>query len=118
MKIDKIVKEIYSKFSKIKGVQYTGASKVMHLLNRELFVMWDKDIRRTYGFDNDDAADYFGFLKIMQKKFKDVIWETPDKTFAKAIDEYNQVTITIPIMEKRYGNKKHTKTLKRLEVSA
>jgi len=97
------VELIYSKFSQINGVEYTGTSKVLHLLNRDLFVMWDKDIRNEYGFDVADGSDYFNFLKLMQEKFKDVEWDVPNKTLAKAIDEYNQVTITIPKMKKRYG---------------
>jgi hypothetical protein len=97
------VELIYSKFSQINGVEYTGTSKVLHLLNRDLFVMWDRDIREEYGFDVADGNDYFNFLKLMQEKFKDVEWDVPDKTLAKAIDEYNQVTITIPKMKKRYG---------------
>ena len=97
------VELIYSKFSQINGVEYTGTSKVMHLLNRDLFVMWDRDIREEYGFYTADGTDYFNFLKLMQEKFKNIEWGMPNKTFAKAIDEYNQVTITIPKMQKRYS---------------
>ena len=35
--IGETVKQIYSIFSKVKGVEYTGTSKIMHLLNNELF---------------------------------------------------------------------------------
>jgi hypothetical protein len=95
------VMKIYSKLSKVMGVEYTGASKVMHLLNRELFVMWDTDTRKKYGFRMADETDYFNFLKLMQEKVKDIEWNMPNKTLAKAIDEYNQVNITIPEMQKR-----------------
>jgi hypothetical protein len=95
------VMKIYSKLSKVMGVEYTGASKVMHLLNRELFVMWDTDTRKKYGFHMADETDYFNFLKLMQEKVKDIEWNMPNKTLAKAIDEYNQVNITIPEMQKR-----------------
>ncbi len=94
------VKQIYSILSKVKGVEYTGTSKVMHLLNKELFVMWDTDIRDKYDY-YVTGEDYFKFLKEMQEMFKDVEWNMPNKTFAKAIDEYNQVTITIPKRPKR-----------------
>jgi hypothetical protein len=102
------VELIYSKFSKIKGVEYTGTSKVMHLLNRDLFVMWDRDIREEYGFDVA-GNDYFNFLKLMQEKFKNIDWNMLNKTLAKAIDEYNQVTITIPKMKKRYSKRNNSK---------
>jgi hypothetical protein len=95
VKFDEIgdtVKRIYSTFSKVKGVEYTGASKVMHLLNRELFVMWDDPIRNNLGYGNTDE-DYLNFLKDMQDKFKNTKWTMPKKTLAKAIDEYNEVTI-------------------------
>lgn len=98
------VELIYFKFSQINGVEYTGTSKVMHLLNRDLFVMWDREIREEYGFDVADGNGYFNFLKLMQEKFKGVEWDVlPNRTLAKAIDEYNQVTITIPKMKERYG---------------
>ena len=99
--IKDIVEQIYSSLSKVYGVEYTGASKVMHLLNRDLFVMWDTDTRKKYGFHVADGTDYFNFLKLMQEKFKDIEWNMPNKTLAKAVDEYNQVTITIPEMQKR-----------------
>jgi hypothetical protein len=44
--IGEIVKQIYSILSKVKGVEYTGVSKLMHLFCPNLFVMWDGFIRR------------------------------------------------------------------------
>ena len=101
-----VVEKIYSKLSGVYGVEYTGASKVMHLLNRDLFVMWDRDTREKYGFDVADGDDYFNFLKLMQEKVKNIEWNDPNKTLAKAIDEYNQATITIPRMQERRIKKK------------
>lgn len=103
-----IIELIYSKLSSVYGVEYTGASKVMHLLNRDLFVMWDTDTRKEYGFYVADGTDYFNFLRLMQEKVKDIEWDVPNKTLAKAIDEYNQVTITIPKMQKR-GKRKNAR---------
>jgi hypothetical protein len=37
----------------------------------------------------------------MQAEVKAIEWNVPNKTLAKAIDEYNQVTITIPKIEER-----------------
>lgn len=99
--IQSIVKEIYATLSEVEIVKYTGASKIMHLLNRDLFVMWDKDTREEYGYHIADENDYLNFLKAMQEKFENVEWNMPNKTFAKAIDEYNQVTISIPKKKKR-----------------
>lgn len=66
----------------------------MHLLERNSFVMWDADIRDEYHFENNDQ-DYFNFLKLMQEKFGKIDWRNPNKTFTKAIDEYNTVNMTL-----------------------
>jgi hypothetical protein len=92
------VKLIYSKLSAIKGIEYTGASKVMHLANREVFVMWDDNIRkRGYGFKTATAEDYLNFLKKMQVEFKGIKkcdGDAYDKSLAKCIDEYNYINYT------------------------
>ena len=106
---------IYDTLAQIKGIQYTGASKMMHLRNRELFIMWDGYIRgswprksyesldivkrgdweiRNYG---SSADDYLEFLKDMQHRFAGVSFHEDGKTFAKAIDEFNYISITLPI---------------------
>ena len=41
----KDLKTIFQSLSKINGVGYTGAPKIMHLKNPDLFVMWDGFIR-------------------------------------------------------------------------
>lgn len=99
--VQDIVKEVYATLSEVEVVKYTGASKIMHLLNRDLFIMWDKDTREEYGYYIADENDYLNFLKAMQEKFENVEWNMPNKTFAKAIDEYNQATISIPKKKKR-----------------
>jgi hypothetical protein len=99
--IEKEVKEIYTILSDIKGVKYTGASKLMHLKNPNLFIMWDSYIKRNYGFYKGTAEDYINFLKKMQDMFKGVAWNNKNKTLAKAIDEYNYVTITLPEMKRQ-----------------
>lgn len=103
--IKEIIEYIYLILSAVKGVEYTGASKVMHLLNKNLFVMWDGYIRDEYEC-GDTGEDYVDFLKQMQEKFKDIEWNMPGKTLTKAIDEYNYVTITLPALEKNRKRKK------------
>ena len=66
--------------------------------------MWDGYIKRHYGFGNT-AEDYVEFLRKMKEMFKDVDWKDKNKSLAKAIDEYNYVTITLPEMAKQ--KKKH-----------
>jgi hypothetical protein len=116
------IKEIFGTLSSIKGVEFTGASKIMHLKNRSVFVMWDGYIKgeKTKKYYNElkivkngnweikryqnKPEDYFQFLKDMKERFKDINFQSNEKkTFAKAIDEFNYVNITLPIqnMEKR-----------------
>jgi len=99
--IEAPMKEAYSKLSEIKGVKHTGASKVMHLLNRDLFLMWDSAMRKEYGrkfhgHTYKPAADsYIDYHKKMQEKVKNIKWNRSDKTLPKAIDEFNFVNITL-----------------------
>src|SRR5437763_495844 len=79
---------IYDTFSRIGGVESTGAPKIMHLRNPGLFVMWDRPIRTRYGV-GDKAGDYVAFHKLMQSEFGHLKWSRDDMTFAKAIDQYN-----------------------------
>jgi len=112
---------IYNSLSLIEGIKYTGASKLMHLKNRNLFVMWDTYIKGSKALKHykqleivkkgvwkikkfgDSAEDFFQFLKDMQELFKNIGFNSDKKTFAKAIDEFNYVKITLPVqaMEKK-----------------
>ncbi|MBM4141901.1 MAG: hypothetical protein FJ242_10580, partial [Nitrospira sp.] len=103
-KYEEDIKKIFVTLSSIKGVEYTGASKIMHLKNRCVFIMWDGYIKgekpkKYYNkleiVKNGDwkikrywnnPEDYFQFLKDMQGRFKDINFQSNEKTFAKAID--------------------------------
>jgi hypothetical protein len=120
------ITKIFTTLSSIEGVKFTGASKIMHLKNRSVFVMWDGYIRREKAkkyYDkleivkkgdrkikkySKDSEGYFQFLKDMQERFKDINFQSNEKTFAKAIDEFNYVNITRPIqnMEKKDNKKR------------
>jgi len=104
--IGETIIRIYQILSSVKGVEYTGSSKVMHILKPELLVMWDTYIRDDYGYSTS-AEDYLEFQKEMQNKFSGVSWKNPKKTLAKAIDEYNFADISLPkIQEERARRKK------------
>lgn len=113
---------IYNSLSKIKGVEFTGAPKLMHLKNSDVFVMWDSyirgekskkyydklDIIKNGTFDykkySKDFKGYFDFLKDMQIKYKDLNL-SGQKSLAKAIDEFNYVNVTLEIQELEKQNK-------------
>jgi len=101
--IETSMKEVYSELSNIKGVEHTGASKVMHLLNRDLFLMWDSDMRKKYGYKRykPDADSYVRYHEKMQETVKNIKWNRSDKTLPKAIDEFNFVNITLPQLQKQ-----------------
>jgi len=120
------IKKIFATLSSIKGIEFTGASKIMHLKNRSVFVMWDGYIKgeKKKRYYNElrivkngnwkikrywnDPDDYFQFLKDMQEMFKNINFQSNEKTFARVIDEFNYVNITLPIqaMEKEDNTKK------------
>ncbi len=93
------ITKIFSVLSSIKGIEKTGATKIMHLRKPKIFVMWDNYIRELYGFKKGDAGDYFNFLKLMQAKFGHMK-DGSGRTLAKRIDEHNYQTITEPILRK------------------
>ena len=117
------IKKIFVTLSSIKGVEFTGASKIMHLKNRFVFIMWDGYIKgekpkKYYNelkivkngdwkfkrYQNNPEV-YFQFLKDMQERFKGINLQSNEKTFAKVIDEFNYVNITLPIQNMEKDNK-------------
>lgn len=52
---------IFKTLCHIRGIQYTGASKVMHLRNRSVFVMWDSYI------SGDKPNKYYEALDIVKR---------------------------------------------------
>jgi hypothetical protein len=91
---DSIAEDVTVIYDAFKSVaKQTGASKIIHLRHPKLFVMWDTDIRKNYGFRNRSSAqDYIDFQKSMQSAFGHLAWSRDDKTLPKAIDEYNYLT--------------------------
>jgi len=88
------MKQVYSRLSAVKGVEYTGGSKVMHLLNPKLFLIWDTAMREHYGYSDATANEYLEYHKLLQKRVRGVKWHSESKTLPKAIDEYHYYTIT------------------------
>jgi len=61
------IKHIFKSLADFKGIEATGAPKLMHLKLPKVFVMWDSYIRKAYGYKKGNAEDYIAFLKDMQK---------------------------------------------------
>jgi hypothetical protein len=95
----------------------TSVSKVLHLLNPEIFVMWDGNIRRAYNrknrLVNEFSEGYLEFLKQAQREIgeafkdcqsksgkeydvieKEIRDKFRNKTLARIVDEYNYSVCT------------------------
>jgi len=77
---------IYDRFKAI--AEPTGTSKIMHFKRPRLFIMWDTEIRKRCGL-RSSARDYLEFHKRMKSEYGHLAWSREDKTFARAVDEYN-----------------------------
>jgi len=102
------IKQIFNMLANIKGIEKTGAPKLMHLKLPKVFVMWDAYIRKAYNYNNGDADDYVSFLKEMQKMFPKTKIKS-DRTLAKLIDEHNYKKFTLPALQKA-RDKKHNES--------
>jgi len=83
-----------SERGKTKRVGPTAASKTLHLVVPNLFIIWDRAIRNHYAF-KENGAEYVRFLVNMQfwlKKLKSPIGALQGrygKSITKIMDEYN-----------------------------
>jgi hypothetical protein len=100
-----VIKHIFKTFADIKGIESTGAPKLMHLKLPNVFVMWDRYIRKAYGYNKGDAEDYVAFLTDMQNRFADNKIDS-SRTLAKIIDEHNYKKFTMPELNKARAKRK------------
>ena len=130
----RLIVNSFNALKKINGVGFTGASKVLHLINTRLFVPWDnyisgqkmrKDLKnlpvvRSGLWTSDkferNGRGYYKFLIASQETFRHLVFEDSQKTHAKQIDEFNFVNITVPLQKiqtTRERKKKREKARKR-----
>jgi hypothetical protein len=118
-----VISRVFDQFRNLLG--QTGASKALSLLNPELFVMWDTEIRKRLkrqlitGIKNGERGKYY---VIFLKRIQEIIEEyriaeklPPNSVVAKKIDEYHYVRI---VMKKRvrHRNKKNDAQSKRTGI--
>ena len=67
--VSEIIREMYSELKDVYGIGVTSASKILHGINPELFMMWDRFIRPGYWYPKYNANDmnYLNFMKDCQK---------------------------------------------------
>jgi hypothetical protein len=77
--LEESIKRIFLEFSSKKSIELTGASKILHVLNPFVFMMWDNSIRNAYHklhADNHKAGSpecYLEFLKQSQEIIKTIL---------------------------------------------
>lgn len=76
--LKELIGSVYQEFSSKESVGYTGASKILHLLNPRVFMMWDGNIREAYHklhskHKKKGAECYLEFLKQCQEIVKAVL---------------------------------------------
>lgn len=107
------IKRIYGALAKWKGIEFTGATKIMQLKCPELFVIWDAYIRGDkpmkrynelpcvqsgkwkYEYYDTTGEGYLHFLTNMKSRFAHLNYVSDRVTLAKAIDEFNYVNVTL-----------------------
>ena len=115
---DKISDSITSIYERIDPLEYLGSpttiSKTLHLFNPEIFVMWDRVIRKKYKKENrhvrDNSEGYLEFLKETQKLIRDVLNDRKEDS-GRELDEiereirnrYKGITLAKIIDELNYG---------------
>ncbi len=122
--------DIFNALAVLPGIKATGAAKIMHLKNPKTFVMWDSyirgdNVRRWYeqlpivknGFwpikKYQGGSGYVNFLKDMQVRFGNITFSRSDKSFARAIDEFNFYKVTRPIQKMEQEEEERKKREKR-----
>jgi hypothetical protein len=77
--LSQAIKNVFQIFSSKESIKSTGASKILHLLNPHIFMMWDERIRKAYhvlhtGHNLNNVAEcYLQFLKQSQEIVREVL---------------------------------------------
>jgi len=141
LSLQKNVSNIKTAFNSMANCNYEGrhestdASKIIHTMNPQLFIMWDRSIRKgILGSENIQYADYYIiFLQKMKNQLRELISSCrknsdygeeesleiieelcSGKTIAKLIDEYNYMTYTMPTEFSTYKRDIHPDILDKL----
>ena len=120
--ISKTIKGAYEELGSVKHVGATAVSKILHLMNPEIFVMWDEKICGMYNV-RGSTEGYLEFLDKNQRLLEDIFCEEEcnelrskyrNKTLAKLIDEFNwyianeEISAIYKKIKRKYGCKSFT----------
>lgn len=105
--VSEIIEEIYKELLSRRGIGPTSASKIMHCIIPELFMMWDEGIRNAYGYVGNEVG-YLKFMRESQRILKSILesygksrkelcheaYPMINKTLVKLLDEFNYMRFT------------------------
>jgi len=104
------IKEAYSS-AEVKYIGATAISKILHLLNPELFVIWDADIREKYGVAGS-ATGYLKFLKLVKREVEEALEKEATKSKCGKKEIVERICVELP--SKKLGQEYVRKTLAKL----
>jgi hypothetical protein len=86
---------IKTSYKVMEKVNSTAIAKILHMMNENLFPIWDDRIRKMYGVYGN-AEGYFTFMILVQRQLSELgadaikqIEQSTDRTILKILDEYN-----------------------------
>lgn len=107
---------IYNKLAEVRNIGATATSKILHLLNPDVFVMWDGEIIRTYRKKYDkvraNAKGYVEFLKAVQREVKEAIEEEAKRSGKSEKQIVEEICTNLP--SKKLGPEYSRKSLAKL----
>lgn len=109
--VKEAIKEIYNAI-KVKFIGPTAVSKILHLLNPELFVMWDEAIRRKIYNVSGTAEGYLNFLREVKRKVEEMISNETRRTGRSKEEIIEKICSELP--SEKLGEKYTRKTLAKL----
>jgi hypothetical protein len=101
--------------AKIKHIGPTAISKILHLLNPEIYVMWDEEIRKKYKKKykiTKNAEGYLNFLNRMQVEVKEALGERAKEKGCSEREIAEEICRELP--SKKLGQEYSRKTLAKL----
>jgi len=109
--ITDIIKEVFRSV-KVRYIGPTAISKILHLLNPELFVMWDDRIRREKYHVRANENGYLDFLKAVKQDIEEAMDDQARNSGTDKEEIIERICRELP--SKKLGQKCSRKTLAKL----
>lgn len=97
--------------ARVRYIGPTAISKILHLLNPGLFVMWDDEIRRKYKVSGS-VEGYLKFLRLMREEVEEALNEEATKRGCNKTKIVEEICRELP--SKKLGQEYNRKTIAKL----